>query len=115
MAATALDILRARARNEREAWNEEAAAAFFAAASERLNRAYEDGAFAWAERERPDLMAACDSAEDRVNAAWRAKDRDAFRRTVPAFERACVALLEAYRAERLRRMPSDARTRAGEG
>jgi hypothetical protein len=34
VAATALDILRQRARNEREAWNEEASAAFFAAAED---------------------------------------------------------------------------------
>lgn len=105
MALSALDILRAKARAERAArapeppaWNEAVALAYLRKAADHLAALYPEGAFPWAERDRPDLLEALHAAETVVDETFRAQDRAAFIRAADAHEATVRALFDAFRA-----------------
>lgn len=120
MAATALELLRAQTRRDRTvrrptedkrdngnvaahtpagrmSWDTEKALAYLQRAWDALAWAYPDGAWPWAARERPDLVAACHAAEAVAEEVFKAQDRIAFEAAVDALEATVRALCAGYK------------------
>lgn len=119
MPLSSLELLRAKARREQAVrgpsrtaqngnnvrnvpvspvWDEAEALRYLQRATDHLALCYPDGAWPWAERDRPDLLEDVHAAETAVEDAFRAQGRAAFWRAVDAHEATVRAMFEAYRA-----------------
>lgn len=83
---------------EPDEWDPDQALALFTQAYEEANRFYVAGAWAWAEKHRPDLLRTVTDAEGRFNRAYKTRDMAGCEVAARAFVRGVLGMVEARKA-----------------